>query len=122
MIPASSAAFAGGILALLLLDGGRVGSLSELMKQTRENPVVMLAVTLFAFAALTKSAQFPFSRWLLGAMVAPTPSSALLHSATMVKIGVYMLIRLSPLFTHTFTGIMITVIGGFTFFAASLLF
>ncbi len=113
--------FAGGILALLLLDGGRVNSLSVLMQQTRENPVVMLAVTLFAFAALTKSAQFPFSRWLLGAMVAPTPSSALLHSATMVKIGVYMLIRLSPLFTHTFTGIMITVIGGFTFFAASLL-
>ena len=82
---------------------------------------VIIPVTLFAFAALTKSAQFPFSRWLLGAMVAPTPSSALLHSATMVKIGVYMLIRLSPVMEGTLTGIMITVIGGFTFFAASLL-
>jgi len=81
----------------------------------------MIPVTLFALAALTKSAQFPFSRWLLGAMVAPTPSSALLHSATMVKIGVYMLIRLSPMLYGTFTGVMITVIGGFTFFAASLL-
>ncbi len=82
---------------------------------------VIIPATLFAFAALTKSAQFPFSRWLLGAMVAPTPSSALLHSATMVKIGVYMLIRLSPVMYGTLTGIMITVIGGFTFFAASLL-
>ncbi|MCR5670935.1 MAG: NADH-quinone oxidoreductase subunit L [Butyrivibrio sp.] len=82
---------------------------------------VIVPVTLFAFAALTKSAQFPFSRWLLGAMVAPTPSSALLHSATMVKIGVYMLIRLSPVMYNTLTGVMITVIGGFTFFAASLL-
>ena len=87
----------------------------------RQDMFVMVPVTLFAFAALTKSAQFPFSRWLLGAMVAPTPSSALLHSATMVKIGVYMLIRLSPMFAGTFTGVMITVIGGFTFFAASLL-
>ena len=47
-----------------------------------------IPVALLAFAALTKSAQLPFSSWLLGAMVAPTPSSALLHSATMVKAGV----------------------------------
>ncbi|WP_026524327.1 MULTISPECIES: NADH-quinone oxidoreductase subunit 5 family protein [unclassified Butyrivibrio] len=100
----------------------KVSNLSALTQLVpRENMLVMVPVTLFAFAALTKSAQFPFSRWLLGAMVAPTPSSALLHSATMVKIGVYMLIRLSPMLAGTFTGVMITVIGGFTFFAASLL-
>ena len=99
-----------------------IANLSQLTQIVpRTNMMVMIPVTLFAFAALTKSAQFPFSRWLLGAMVAPTPSSALLHSATMVKIGVYMLIRLSPMLAGTFTGIMITVIGGFTFFAASLL-
>ncbi|MCR4763156.1 MAG: NADH-quinone oxidoreductase subunit L [Lachnospiraceae bacterium] len=113
--------FSAGILVLFWMDENHISSLSELNHVGIAGPVVMLSVTLFAFAALTKSAQFPFSRWLLGAMVAPTPSSALLHSATMVKIGVYMLIRLSPQFYGTFTGVMITVLGGFTFFAASLL-
>lgn len=82
---------------------------------------VLIPVTLLAFAALTKSAQMPFSGWLLGAMVAPTPTSALLHSATMVKAGVYLLIRLSPLFLGNVAGTMVTIVGGFTFFAASLL-
>ena len=98
-----------------------ISNLSQLTDGGKDIALAIVPVTLFAFAALTKSAQFPFSRWLLGAMVAPTPSSALLHSATMVKIGVYMLIRLSPLMYGTLTGVMITVIGGFTFFAASLL-
>lgn len=80
-----------------------------------------IPVILLAFAGLTKSAQLPFSRWLLGAMVAPTPTSALLHSATMVKAGVYLLLRLSPAFYGNIAGVMVTTIGGFTFFATSLL-
>lgn len=81
----------------------------------------IIAIILLAFAALTKSAQLPFCGWLLGAMVAPTPTSALLHSATMVKAGVYLLLRLAPALCGNLAGIMVTTIGGFTFFAASLL-
>lgn len=80
-----------------------------------------IPVALLAFAALTKSAQLPFSSWLLGAMVAPTPSSALLHSATMVKAGVYLLIRLAPALSGTTGGLMVSFIGGFTFIAASMM-
>ncbi|MEE3467690.1 MAG: proton-conducting transporter membrane subunit [Eubacterium sp.] len=83
--------------------------------------VVTIAVALIAFAALTKAAQLPFSTWLIGAMVAPTPSSALLHSATMVKAGIYVLLRLSPAMTGTMTGELIALIGGFTFLATSLM-
>lgn len=81
----------------------------------------IIAIILLSFAALTKSAQLPFCGWLLGAMVAPTPTSALLHSATMVKAGVYLLLRLAPALCGNLAGIMVTTIGGFTFFAASLL-
>lgn len=85
------------------------------------DPLVVIPIALIAFAALTKSAQLPFSKWLMGAMVAPTPSSALLHSATMVKAGIYILFRLSPAMGGTYTGLMITLVGGFTFFMASLM-
>ncbi len=83
--------------------------------------MTLLPVALLAFGALTKSAQFPFSGWLLGAMVAPTPSSALLHSATMVKAGVYLLIRLSTAMNGNDVGQMVYLTGGFTFLAASML-
>lgn len=81
----------------------------------------LIPIAMLAFAALTKSAQMPFSGWLLGAMVAPTPSSALLHSATMVKAGVYMLVRISMAMQGNCVGQMVYIIGGFTFFAGSLL-
>lgn len=93
--------------------------LSELV--SKGSDAAIIPVMLLAFAGFTKSAQFPFSKWLLGAMVAPTPTSALLHSATMVKAGVYLLLRLSPAFYGSLSGDMVTIIGGFTFLSASLL-
>lgn len=81
----------------------------------------LIPIAMLAFAALTKSAQMPFSKWLLGAMVAPTPSSALLHSATMVKAGVYMLLRIAIAMNGNFVGQMVYIIGGFTFFVTSLM-
>ena len=79
-----------------------------------------LPVCALAFAGLTKAAQMPFHTWLLGAMVAPTPTSALLHSSTMVKAGVFLLIKLAPLFlVCEVPAYMVILVGGITFMMCS---
>ena len=97
------------------------------------NPLlVVLPVCALAFAGLTKAAQMPFHTWLLGAMVAPTPTSALLHSSTMVKAGVFMLVKLAPVFyagtvsaqeniVSAAPTIMVVLVGGLTFTLCSFL-
>ena len=78
--------------------------------------LVLLPTTLLAFAGMTKAAQMPFHTWLLGAMVAPTPTSALLHSSTMVKAGVFLLVKLSPIFAVSVVpSVMVVLVGGLTF-------
>ena len=89
------ALLAGSIV--LALEAGTF-TLSEILAQPPEGTAVSVAVALMVLGAVTKSAQWPFSFWLPGAMAAPTPISAYLHSATMVKAGVYLLARLSPAF------------------------
>ncbi len=95
-----------------------IGELDALVKSG--NAWSLVPAALLAFAGLTKSAQLPFSSWLLGAMVAPTPVSALLHSSTMVKAGVYLVIRLAPVLQGTLPGVMVALIGGITFLISSL--
>ncbi len=114
------AAFVGAIIIL-----GKAFDISDMMclieKGDSGNVLFQIAVLFLAIAGISKAAQFPFSKWLLGAMVAPTPTSALLHSSTMVKAGVFLLIKISPLMAGNIVGWLIILIGALTFLFASIL-
>ncbi len=80
----------------------------------------LLPLALLALAAFVKGASIPFETWLLGAMVAPTPVSAILHSATMVKIAPFLILKLSAAM-NDFVALSVAIFGSFVFFTASLL-
>lgn len=109
-------------------------SLSEILRESGAGleGLIFFPIALLSLAAFTKAAQVPFQSWLLGAMVAPTPVSALLHSATMVKLGVYLMIRIAPSLGNLSIDVgafqdvpllsaMVAVVGGFSFLTTAIL-
>lgn len=108
------------LLAGLLLIANVAGSMEMSVFLTRSDvirshPIYVAMLLLVLAGAFTKSAQFPFHFWLPNAMEAPTPVSAYLHSATMVKAGVYLLARFQPLMSDTgFIHDFIIIVGSIT--------
>ena len=85
-----------GVVLLVVHSG--TSELSAILAQPPSGPIVNAAIVLILVGALSKSAIFPFHFWLPGAMTAPTPVSAYLHAAAMVKAGIYLIARLAPAF------------------------
>jgi multicomponent Na+:H+ antiporter subunit A len=112
-----------GLILLWTISGTTQFSLlADLGPQVKASPFYLAALLLVLVGAFTKSAQFPFHFWLPNAMEAPTPVSAYLHSATMVKAGVYLLMRLNPVLGDTAAWeTLLPLFGGVTLVAGALL-
>ncbi|MBO1911914.1 monovalent cation/H+ antiporter subunit A, partial [Microvirga sp. 3-52] len=111
----------GGFVLLSIM--GDTYSIREMITNSAaifEHEYFILALVLVLLGAFTKSAQFPFYIWLPDAMEAPTPVSAYLHSATMVKAGLYLVARFTPVFAASEVWIwLVTGIGLLTLFWGS---
>jgi NADH-quinone oxidoreductase subunit L len=110
--------FALGIMAIFVNTGtlNIAESLEKLIAPDATNVIPVVVVALLVFAgAMGKSAQFPLHVWLPDAMEGPTPVSALIHAATMVNAGVYLVARANPLFAHAQEAmVVVAAIGIFT--------
>lgn len=116
------ALLAGLLLVWNITGVSTISLLLEYGPQLRESPYYFAALLLVLGGAFTKSAQFPFHFWLPNAMEAPTPVSAYLHSATMVKAGVFLLMRLQPAFGDTLAWeTILPVFGAVTLLAGTII-
>lgn len=101
-------------VVLMVVEAG-TSSLSSILAEVPTGPVVDAALILLLVGALSKSAIFPFHFWLPGAMAAPTPVSAYLHAAAMVKAGIYLIALLAPFYADSPVWRPIVIgLGGFT--------
>ncbi|WP_102193674.1 Na+/H+ antiporter subunit A [Microbacterium aurantiacum] len=106
-------------VVLLVVDAGTT-SITEILALAPAGPMVDAAIVMLLIGAISKSALFPFHFWLPGAMAAPTPVSAYLHAAAMVKAGIYLIARFAPIFAFTgpwrpiivSLGVLTMLIGG----------
>ncbi|MFH1914652.1 MAG: proton-conducting transporter membrane subunit [Pseudomonadota bacterium] len=107
----------------MMLVYSKVGTLdiSAILTGGPQGALMVTGIGFLCLAGFTKAAQVPFQSWLLGAMVAPTPVSALLHSSTMVKAGVYVVLRFAPAYQGTLLSDGVAVCGAFTFLACAAL-
>lgn len=115
------AMFAGFNLLYLMTGTYSIREIASQASLLPEHSLFLPAMILVLLGAFTKSAQFPFHIWLPDAMEAPTPVSAYLHSATMVKAGLYLVARMSPIFAGgvewfwivSLTGLITLLYGSF---------
>jgi multicomponent Na+:H+ antiporter subunit A len=112
----------GGFVLLYLMTGTfSIREMIEAVPGIMTHQLFIPALVLVLLGAFTKSAQFPFYIWLPDAMEAPTPVSAYLHSATMVKAGIYLVARFSPVFAMTAEWFwLVSIFGIITLFWGSL--
>ncbi len=111
-----------GMIGLGKITGtSQVSEMFSMSATIHENSLYPLVLFFIFMAAFTKSAQFPFHFWLPGAMKAPTPVSTYLHSATMVKAGVYLLARFTPVLgNHEWWNGTLIIVGAVTMVYAAI--